>query len=124
MRLLLFWSMIHLQTPVTVTHGVSETNSKVNPEFLEEKWRKIQTKPKITVNVILGNATELQCRNESSEGKHYIHILCLSLLLRMSYYEMFQMLISAVKCVSAHLFCRIGNVVADPIWIIWRKIQV
>lgn len=78
-RLLLFWSTLYLQTP--------ETNSKASPEFLEKKRSTLQIKPKITVSVILGNATELQCRNEnrSSEGKHYIHILPLSLLLRMSF---------------------------------------
>ncbi|MCI4379393.1 hypothetical protein PGIGA_G00227780 [Pangasianodon gigas] len=72
MRLLLFWSTLYLQTrdgsAVTVTHDLSETNSKMSLEFLEEKRSPLQIKPKITVNVILGNATELQCRNETSEG--------------------------------------------------------
>ncbi|KAB5575071.1 hypothetical protein PHYPO_G00216610 [Pangasianodon hypophthalmus] len=72
MRLLLFWSTLYLQTPdgsaVTVTHDLSETNSKMSLEILEEKRSPLQIKPKITVNVILGNATELQCRNETSEG--------------------------------------------------------
>ncbi|KAG7333066.1 hypothetical protein KOW79_003201 [Hemibagrus wyckioides] len=35
---------------------------------MEEKWSTFQIEPKITVSVILGNATELQCRNETSEG--------------------------------------------------------
>ncbi|KAF4091773.1 hypothetical protein AMELA_G00040170 [Ameiurus melas] len=60
MRLLLFWSTLYLQTP--------ETNSKASPEFLEEKRSTLQIKPKITVTVILGNATELQCRNDNSKG--------------------------------------------------------
>lgn len=72
MRLLLVWSMLYLQTPdgsaATVIHGVNEI--KRSPAFLEEKWSTMQTKPKITVNIILGNATELQCRNEATEGKH------------------------------------------------------
>lgn len=82
MRLLLFWRTLYLQThdgsAVAMTHDLSETNSKIGLEFLEEKWSTIQIKPKITVSVIVGNATELQCRNETSKGKHSIHIFCLS----------------------------------------------
>lgn len=61
MKLLLFWSTLYLQTPDdTVSQDLS----------LEEKWSTFQIEPKITVSVILGNATELQCRNETSEGKY------------------------------------------------------
>lgn len=80
MRLLLLWSTPYLQTPdgsvVTVTHDLSKTNSKMSAEFLEGKWSTLKIKPKITVSVILGSATELPCRNKTSEGKHYIHIFC------------------------------------------------
>lgn len=73
MRLLQLWIVLYLQTlagsAVTVTHGVSET--KVSLRFPEEKQSIMQMKPKITVNIILGNTTELQCRNETTEGKHY-----------------------------------------------------
>ncbi|XP_026999464.2 uncharacterized protein LOC113641049 [Tachysurus fulvidraco] len=68
-RLLLLWITLHLQTPdgsvITVNQDLSDTNSKIN---LEEKWSTFQIKPKFTVRVVLGNTTELQCRNESSEG--------------------------------------------------------
>ncbi|KAF5902427.1 uncharacterized protein DAT39_007857, partial [Clarias magur] len=71
MRLLLFWSTLSLQTPdgsaVEMTHGVRKTNSKMSSEFPEEKPSTLQIEPKITISVILGNATELQCGNETRE---------------------------------------------------------
>lgn len=79
-RLLLLWITLYLQTPdgsvITVNHDLNDTNSKIN---LEEKWSTFRIKPKFTVSVVLGNTTELQCRNESSEGKHYIYMFCISL---------------------------------------------
>lgn len=73
-RLLLFWSTLYLQTPdgsaVKMTHVVRETNSGMSPEFPEDKPNTLQIEPKIPVNIILGNATELQCGNETREGKH------------------------------------------------------
>lgn len=88
MELLLIWSTLYLQTPgrsaAAVSHGVSEINSKTSAEFLEEKRSALRIEPEITVSVILGNASELRCRNESREGKPYSHIFCLSILIRMT----------------------------------------
>ncbi|KAF7699254.1 uncharacterized protein LOC124395993 [Silurus meridionalis] len=72
MRLLLFWSTLYLQTPdgsaVIMAQDLSRTNFKMSRGVLKEKLSTLQIKPKITVSVILGNSTELQCRNESGEA--------------------------------------------------------
>lgn len=118
-RLLLFWCTLYLQTPdgsaVTVNWDVSDTSSKVCREIQMKKWNTLEIKPEITVSVVSGNAAELQCRNETGEGKPYIYIFCLS-------FEFIYLL--SYKCVLVYLSCRMVYMVADPIWIIRRKIQV